>query len=68
MNEEAFNLSIRKFLKKVGIGSQHEIEQAVYKAIEEGRLQGTETLPARVTLEIGELNLKVDFEGKVELE
>ena len=68
MNEETFNLSIRKFLKKVGIGSQREIEQAVGKAIEEGRLKGDETLPARVTLEVGDLNLKIDFEGNVELE
>ncbi|SDL19846.1 hypothetical protein SAMN05661010_01037 [Modicisalibacter muralis] len=68
MNEEAFNLSIRKFLKKVGVGSQHEIEQAVYKAIEDGQLKGTETLPTHMTLEIGELSLKVDFDGKVELE
>ncbi|SHF23274.1 hypothetical protein SAMN02745148_02116 [Modicisalibacter ilicicola DSM 19980] len=68
MNEETFNLSIRKFLKKVGIGSQREIEQAVDKAIEEGRLKGTETLPARMTLEVGDLNLRIDFEGNVELE
>ncbi|MGC3874527.1 DUF6494 family protein [Halomonas sp. GXIMD04776] len=68
MNEETFNLSIRKFLKKVGIGSQREIEQAVGKAIEEGRLKGNESLPARMTLEVGDLNLKIDFEGSVELE
>ncbi|WP_048306786.1 DUF6494 family protein [Halomonas sp. PR-M31] len=68
MNEETFNLSIRKFLKKVGVGSQWEIEQAVNKAIEEGRLKGDETLPAHMTLEIGDLNLKIDFDGSVELE
>jgi hypothetical protein len=68
MNEEAFNISVRKFLKKVGIGSQHDIEQAVYKAIEEGRLKGSETLPVRMTLEVGELDLKVDFDGRIELE
>lgn len=68
MNEETFNISIRKFLKKVGVGSQREIEQAVNKAIEEGRLKGDEILPARMTLEIGDLNLKIDFEGNVELE
>lgn len=67
MNEEAFNLSIRKFLKKVGVGSQHEIEQAVYKAIDEGRLTGSESLPAHMTLEIGELSLRIDFDGKIEL-
>ena len=68
MNEETFNVSIRKFLKKVGISSQREIEQAVNKAIEEGRLKGDETLPARMTLMVGDLNLKIDFDGTVELE
>ena len=68
MNEEAFNISVRTFLKKLGIGSQHDIEQAVYKAIEEGRLKGSETLPVRMTLEVGELDLKVDFDGRIELE
>ena len=68
MNEETFNVSIRKFLKKVGISSQREIEQAVNKAIEEGKLEGTETLPARMTLMVGDLNLKIDFDGTVELE
>lgn len=68
MNEETFNLSIRRFLKKVGVNSQREIEQAVGKAIEEGRLSGDETLPARMTLEIGELNLRIEFDDSVELE
>ncbi|MFD2189774.1 DUF6494 family protein [Pistricoccus aurantiacus] len=68
MNEETFNVSIRKFLKKVGISSQREIEQAVNKAIEEGKLEGTETLPARMTLMVGDLNIKIDFDGTIELE
>lgn len=68
MNEEAFNISIRKFLKKVGVGSQHEIEQAVYKAIDEERLAGSESLPVHMTLKVGELNLEVDFDGKIVLE
>ena len=49
MNEEAFNISVRKFLKKVGITSQREIEQAVRGAIAAGRLKGNEALPAKVT-------------------
>jgi hypothetical protein len=47
VNEEAFNLSIRKFLKMVGIGSQREIEQAVAKAIGDGSIAGTEAFPAK---------------------
>jgi hypothetical protein len=67
MNDETFNLSIRKFLKTVGVGSQREIEQAVARAIAEGRLQGTESLTATMRLEVAGLNLLVDFDGKIEL-
>ena len=68
MNEETFNLSIRKFLKIVGIGSQREIERAVIRAMDEGRIAGTESFPATVTLEIAGLNLKVKFDGEIKLE
>jgi hypothetical protein len=68
MNEEAFNLSVRKFLKKVGITSQREIEQAVRSAITAGKLKGHEALPAKVMLTIGGLGLAVEIDGAVELE
>jgi hypothetical protein len=68
MNEEAFNLSIRKFLKMVGVNSQREIEHAVAKAIAEKAIAGTETLPARVTLEVGALKLSVKFDGEIRLQ
>jgi hypothetical protein len=68
MNEETFNLSIRKFLKVVGIGSQREIERAVIKAMEEGRITGNESFPATVTLEIAGLSLNVKFDGEIKLE
>ena len=67
MDQETFNLSIRKFLKMVGVGSQREIEQAVHKALESQRLKGEETLPAKVTLEIPALGMKVTFEGEIKL-
>ena len=67
MDQETFNLSIRKFLKMVGVGSQREIEQAVHKAIESQRLKGEETLAAKVTLEIPSLGLKVPFEAEIKL-
>jgi len=67
MDQETFNLSIRKFLKMVGVNSQREIEQAVQQAIQQGRLQGGETLPAKVTLEIPALGVKVPFEGEIKL-
>jgi hypothetical protein len=68
MNEEEFNVSIRKFLKKVGITSQREIEQAVRAAVSAGRLKGNETLPAKVTLSIAGVALAIDIEGIIELE
>ncbi len=68
MNEETFNLSIRKFLKVVGIGSQREIERAVTKAIEDGNISGNELFPARVTLEVAGLKLNVKFDGEIRLE
>ncbi|MEW6688088.1 MAG: DUF6494 family protein [Pseudomonadota bacterium] len=67
MDQETFNLSIRKFLKMVGVSSQREIEQAVQKAIEAKRLKGEETLPAKVTLEIPALGVKVPFDGEIKL-
>ncbi len=48
MNEEAFNMSIRKFLKTVGVRSQSEIERAVAKAIADGKVKGNEVFPARM--------------------
>jgi len=68
MNEEVLNVSVRKFLKKVGISSQREIEQAVRAAVAAGRLKGNETLPAKVTLTVAGVGLTVDIEGAVELE
>ncbi len=68
MNEEALNISVRKFLKKVGITSQREIEQAVRTAIAGGRLKGSEALPAKVLLTVEGLGLSVEIEGAVELE
>ena len=68
MNEDAFNVSVRKFLKKVGITSQREIEQAVRAAVAGGRLKGNEALPAKMTLTVDGVGLAVEIEGAVELE
>ena len=68
MNEDVLNVSVRKFLKKVGITSQREIEQAVRAAVGSGKLKGNEALPARVTLTVEGLSLAVEIEGAIELE
>jgi Family of unknown function (DUF6494) len=68
MNEDALNVSVRKFLKKVGITSQREIEQAVRGAVSGGKLKGNEALPAKVVLTVEGISLSVEIEGAIELE
>ena len=67
MNEETFNLSLRKFLKMVGVSSQNEIEKAVAHALSEKTISGIEALPATMTLEIAGIKLNVKFEGTIAL-
>ena len=68
MNEDTFNMEIRKFLKKVGVTSQREIEHTVLKAIEEGNLNGSETLEVKMTLEALSIGLSHCIEGKISME
>ncbi len=68
MNEDTFNLEIRKFLKQVGITSQREIEHAVLKAVETGKLNGSETLEIKMTLESPAIGVSHCIEGKIALE
>ena len=68
MDDEAFNISLRKFLKMVGVSSQREIEQAVAKALQEGAISGTESFPAKMTLEIPGVKLQVHFDGEIRLQ
>lgn len=68
MNEDNFNMSIRKFLKMTGVSSQREIEQAVAKALADDGLQGVEKLPVTMTLNVPALGLDVSFDGEIALE
>jgi Family of unknown function (DUF6494) len=68
MNEEAFNVSMRKFLKKVGITAQREIEKAVRAALADGKLEDHETIPAKVVLTVGAVGLMIEIDGAIELE
>lgn len=61
-------MSIRKFLKMVGVRSQHEVEQAVAQAVSNGKLNGDETISAKMTLSIGQADLNVSFDGEIDLE
>ena len=68
MNQDAFNMSIRKFLKHVGVHSQREIEAAVERALKSGKLKGSEKLPAKMTLTLGGTDLSVTFDDTINLE
>jgi hypothetical protein len=68
MNEETFNTSIRKFLKKVGVTAQREIEKAVRDALADGKLKGREALPAKMLLTIEAVGLTLEIDGAIELE
>ncbi len=67
MDEDHLNMEIRKFLKKVGITSQREIEKAVKDALDAEKLSGTETLNAYMRLRIDEINLDLMIEGDIGL-
>ena len=58
LDEEKFNLEIRKFLKVVGITSQREIEKAIREAVAAGRLAPGSTVAAKVTLQLPELGIE----------
>jgi hypothetical protein len=65
MNEDRFNMDIRKFLKVVGVTSQREIETAVRDALANGRLPESSVLKPRVTLSIPELGLEHVVDGEI---
>ncbi len=68
MNEDVFNLQIRKFLKKVGIQSQRAIEMAVREKLSSGELAGSESLIAQVTLVVDQVGVKHTIEDAIDLE
>ncbi len=68
MDNDTFNMGIRKYLKVVGVTSQREIEHAVTEALEAGKLKGNETLQARVVLTIDGIGLTHEIKGEIALE
>jgi hypothetical protein len=68
MNEDALNSSVRKFLKKVGITSQREIEKAVRDATARGALKPSQKLPATMRLHVGGIELLLQIDGEIELD
>ncbi len=68
MNEDVFNMSVRKFLKKVGVTAQREIEGAVRDALTDGRLKGDEKLAARATITLEGVAQEIDISGDIALD
>jgi hypothetical protein len=67
VDEDRFNITVRKFLKEVGVTSQREIEKKVREALAAGCLRGNEHLEVRMTLELGTLALHHVVDGRIDL-
>ena len=67
LDEDKFNLEVRRLLKTFGVGAQREIEKAVDDALDAGGLSGDETLSASIRLTIPELGLEFTTEGDIDL-
>lgn len=67
MDEDRFNIEVRKFLKEVGITSQREIERAVREALASGRIKGNEKLSVSARIEIEGVGLEHEVKGKIAL-
>ena len=65
MNEDTLNLSLRKFLKKVGITSQREIEKALSQADADGNLSGS-PVAVKITLDCDAFDQPLVIEDKIE--
>lgn len=68
MNEDTLNMEVRKYLKKVGVTSQREIEHAIQKAIEAKMISGAENIEVKMTLNVPAIDLNYCIEGKIALE
>lgn len=67
MNEDVFNMQVRKFLKQVGVTSQREIENGVRAAAAAGKLKG-KSVKAKVVLTLDGLGVQHTIEDTIDLE
>jgi hypothetical protein len=67
MDDEVFNMSLRRFLKKLGVTAQREIELAVREQLDAGQLEDTETLSARATVSVQGLPEEIVVTDEIEL-
>ena len=67
LDEQVFNLEIRKLLKRFGIAAQREVEKVVRSGIESGKLSGDEKLTASITLAIDDLEIRFRIKDEIAL-
>ena len=63
MQDDPFNMSLRKFLKQVGVTSQQEIERVV----REGKMAGKGKLKVKIVLTAAGTNLNHVVEEELDL-
>jgi len=68
MNEDSLNMEIRRFLKKVGITSQREIEKEIYNAEKNGNLKDGDVIELEMTLLIKNFQSSNRINGKITIE
>ena len=68
MDEDSFNIAVRKFLKEVGVTSQREIEKAVRDALASGTIDGGSSFVATMTLDVPEIGLRHVVQRTIDLE
>ena len=68
MNQDNFNMEIRKYLKKIGITSQREITNIVNQSISEGKLTGNETLKESAKIMLHDINFELEIDGEISLD
>jgi hypothetical protein len=67
VDEDVFNLELRKFLKGFGLTAQREIEKSVETALRERKLVGNEILPVHATLSIPGVLSTFEINGEIAL-
>ena len=68
MNEEKLNISLRKFLKNVGITSQRKIEDKVKESIDSSKITSSKKIKISAQIVSVDLNLDEKIEGEIEVE
>jgi hypothetical protein len=68
MNEDKLNLSLRKFLKNVGITSQRKIEEKVRDAISSSKISSSKKIIISAKLLSEDIDLNESIEGEIDIE